>query len=189
MKPIFKATLIAALVLGAVSAQAAQNATLNITGKIVKSSCDVTIGDNNLDLGTWIPSDFTMGTPLAASTKSATVAFANCTGQDLAIGDSLIMLVEPVTQDSALTASGLWGEGAVENVGIELKATTGVVPVAQTLTPLANEIAIYTAGGTIQPVAGLTITPAKLTASLKNTAPITTYGKVKSSVIVSAFYE
>lgn len=189
MKQIFKATLVAALVLGAVSAQAAQNATLDISGKIVKSSCDVAIGNNNLDLGTWIPADFTIGTPLAASTKTATVAFANCTGEDLAAGDSLTMLLEPVTQDSALAASGLWGEGAVENVGIELKATTGVVPVAQTLTPTANDIAIYTAGGSTESVSGLTIAPAKIAATLKNTAVITTYGKVKSSVVVSAFYE
>lgn len=196
MKQIFKFSMMAALLAGSVTAvQAANNATLNISGKIAKTSCAVSIdqGLNDLNLGTWLPSDFNVGAPLAGSAKSTTVAFQNCAGSDVvATTGSILLKAEPVTQDSSLAAAGLWGDGVeVSNVGIYLTAQSPVIGTsAQALTPNANTVAVYkntTATG--QAVTGVTIPPVKLTAALQSTAAVTQYGNVKSSIILSAYQE
>lgn len=73
------APLAVALLAGTGAAQAASNAQITITANVVAATCDVSVSNSTLDLGSYTPAQFTgVATPIALSNKNFTVGLNNC---------------------------------------------------------------------------------------------------------------
>ncbi|MDK1711687.1 fimbrial protein [Serratia marcescens] len=196
-KQMMKVGLVAALVMGAMSAaNAASVADLTFTGAVTKATCDVNVVGGNtqtISLGKYAAAEFVaVGTPLAKSSKQVTLSFGSCIGEQIAAGDSLVL---SVSQQSglvpALSNAGLWGDNAI-GVGVQLTAESqdpDLIPV-DTLTPDENEMQIFTADNET-PAADAAPQPVVLTAALASYLPSAsiTSGTIKAPLEFSVSYD
>lgn len=188
---MMKMGVVAALVLGASTmAHAATNSTLQISGKITKATCDVSL-DNiaPVDLGTWLPADFTGNNIVGADTRVLT--FTGCTGQTDDAG-AMNLKLTATDQSSSASAADLWADAASvpTNVGIDITATGGFSASGTAVTPDNSYIPLSdkgSASGT--DASSLTINPVTLKMGLKaiNAGPVQP-GNIKSVIVASAVY-
>ncbi len=196
-KQMMKVGLVAALVMGAMSAaNAASVADLTFTGAVTKATCDVNVAGGNtqtINLGKYAAAEFVaVGTPLNKSSKQVTLSFGSCIGEQIAAGESLVL---SVSQQSglipALSNAGLWGDNAI-GVGVRLTAESqdpDMIPV-DALTPDENEMEIFTADGD-SPAADAAPQPVVLTAALESYLPSAsiTSGAIKAPLEFSVSYD
>ncbi|HFD2064125.1 TPA: fimbrial protein [Serratia marcescens] len=198
-KQMMKVGLVAALVMGAMSAaNAASVADLTFTGAVTKATCDVNVAGGNtqtISLGKYAGTEFSDTTPgiLAKSRKDITLSFGSCVGEDVAAGDSMTL---NVTQQSgvapALSTAQLWGDNAI-GVGVRLDAqSTAAGAVLKQLTPTDNFLNIFTApADNASPIADVAPRPVMLQAALESYLPNTaiTSGDIKAPLEFSVSYD
>ncbi|HHQ6628229.1 fimbrial protein [Serratia fonticola] len=90
---IFTLAPVVALLAGVGVAQAASNAQMTVTATVVAATCDVSVSNPNLDLGSYSKTSFTaVATPAAESIKNFTVGLSNCEAPKTA-GDTAYLVV------------------------------------------------------------------------------------------------
>lgn len=190
-KQIFKLGLVASLVMGATTfAHAGTGATVNFTGNIVKATCDVSAGtQQSVDLGSWTKADFATEGELTKSEKHVSLAFSDCTGEDIAKGGVMNLYANAGDQSAVLSSKDLWGDTASggTNVGIKLTGTQDG-GTENEITPQKNSMPIIAAVGDDTPATGLAPTPVDIKAVLSSTAAAVNAGAIKSSIVFSAAY-
>ena len=197
-KQMMKVGLVAALVMGAMSAaNAASVADLTFTGAVTKATCDVNVAGGNtqtINLGKYAAAEFVaVGTPLNKSSKQVTLSFSSCVGEQIAAGESLVLSVSQQSSVSpVLSNAGLWGDNPI-GVGVRLTAESqdpDLIPV-DALTPDENEMEIFTADDVASPAADAAPQPVVLTAALASYLPSAsiTSGTIKAPLEFSVSYD
>lgn len=126
-KNFFRLGLATSLVLGGLNvANAADTATVKITGRVIDATCDVApqgLTGNTLDLGGWAPTAFVDATT-KVGTKPFSVGLSNCTGTT----DATKNVYLTVSGNSMAGAPDLFADLGTQTVGVELaKASDGSV--------------------------------------------------------------
>lgn len=201
-KKIMKMGLIAAMTMGAVSgAHAASQASIDFTGKIVKTACDITLqnsSDSNISLGVFAATEF-VDTNTVHTAHGAPIMLntGNCAGADLPATESIKLVA---TQSNGaipatLSSEGLWGN-TDPGVGISLKGATysgtGTLPANFDVIAPNTGLVLYT-NNTAQPenVSGKLPKSVVLKAGLRaHVVPGEIQsGDIKSSIVFTAAYE
>lgn len=122
-KNIFKMAAMAALVAGGVNmAHAASSTTVTVHGSINTVTCDVTADKTDIDLGNYLPTDFTAtGAFPANKTQDFRISMSGCQGTASSVGQATLKLTGPVTS----TGASYFSDDAASQaaIGVAAKAT------------------------------------------------------------------
>lgn len=194
-KKLTQIAMATALVMGgAMSAHAADDAQINFIGHISKATCDVKVGGTGtIDLGSWLPGDFTNETTLLG-TKPVVVSVDGCSGANIATGKEMKLEAQSPDLSMALSQKNLWGNeaSATTGVGVDLTYTSAVETNNTPLTPNNNLINIMAAAGASgEAPATLDIKPVTIHASLRSYVPSASVkeGDISAAVIFNAVYK
>lgn len=103
------------------AASAAQNAQINVSGQIAAATCDLSVSNPNIDLGTHISADVVAG-DIANSQKDFTLQLTNCSK------DQTGTSVQLFAKGTALDANGdYFNTTANATVGVKLTSETNLV--------------------------------------------------------------
>lgn len=158
-KQMIKMTAMAAAMMGMMgvvnAAHAGSVAEIEMKAVVSKTTCDITMEGANgtlkpVNFGSFITSDFTgktAETPITAT--PFTVSFANCKGEDIAMGDNVeLQAMGPTANGSSQTAYGSTTSDA--SIGFALGLAWDNDPDASTITatsgtlnPKTNAVAIF----------------------------------------------
>lgn len=203
-KQMMKMSLVAAMVMGSMSgAHAASQATIDFTGKIVKTACDLSIpnaGDRSVNLGVYAAAEFTNTTDVHTTrTSPIMLDIGSCVGAAIPDGDALKLTAEQTNTSVPpnLKAENLWGDQDL-GAGIDLRVApysgSGTLPVPSTVFSPGSSLDLFTAsnGNGADPtnLAGLpkeVVIAAGLRAHAAPTAIKT--GDLKSTIVFTAAYE
>lgn len=102
-KNIFKMAAMAALVAGGINmAHAASSTTVTVHGSVNTVTCDVTADKTDIDLGNYLPGDFTAaGVFPSGKTQDFQIAMSGCAGTASPAGQATLKLTGPVTATGA----------------------------------------------------------------------------------------
>ncbi|EOE0525437.1 fimbrial protein [Providencia stuartii] len=99
------------------AASAGQNAEVNVSGQIAAATCDLSVSNPNIDLGTHISADITAAGDIASSAKDFTLQLTNCSK------DQTGASVQLFAKGTALDANGdYFNNTANATVGVKLTA-------------------------------------------------------------------
>lgn len=113
---------IAMILMGASAlSHAATNAELTVTGTVAAGTCDLTASKTSVDLGSFIPADFTeVGKPVADSQKDISLLLSNCKGTT--VGKETLGAI--TVKGTALARNkNIYNEDPTKTVGVMLTAT------------------------------------------------------------------
>lgn len=121
-KNIFKMAAMAALVAGGINmAHAASSTTVTVRGSINTVTCDISADKTDINLGNYLPGDFTTaGAFPAGKTQDFQIAFSGCAGTATGAGQATIKVSGPVTTAGASYFSDSATQAAV---GVAQKAS------------------------------------------------------------------
>lgn len=112
---------IAMILMGASAlSHAATNAELTVTGTVAAGTCDLTASKTSVDLGSFVPADFTeVGKPVADSQKDISLLLSNCKGTT--VGKDTLGAI--TVRGTALSRNAnLYNEDPTKSVGVILTA-------------------------------------------------------------------
>lgn len=158
-KQMIKMTAMAAAMMGMMgvvnAAHAANLADVEMRAVVSKTTCDITMDGADgalkvVDFGSFVPGDFTgkvAATPITAT--PFTVSFANCKGEDVAMGDNVeLQAMGPTAIGSSQTAFGSTTSDAKIGFALGLAwtndaAASTITATSGTLNPKTNAVAIF----------------------------------------------
>lgn len=177
-KNIFKMAAMAALMAGGINmAQAASSTTVTVHGSINTVTCDITANKADVNLGNYLPGDFTAAgafSTVAGRTQDFQIALSGCAGTAGAAGQANLKLSGPVTTASDAYFSDDSTSEAAVGVALKAKPTTlltngQVIPAGEAgdATTVLNNTKLDFTTGLISSVATNTKTGQQIAAPLK----------------------
>ncbi|WP_273802846.1 fimbrial protein [Providencia rettgeri] len=119
-KALVSLCVAAGLSLTGVTAVAAQNAQITVTGQIAAATCDLNVTNTNIDLGSHISSSVTQVGVIANSEYDFQLGLSNCSQDFTAAPSKNIQLF--AKGSSLTTDASLFSTAANGTVGVQLKA-------------------------------------------------------------------
>lgn len=173
------APVVVTLFAGTGVAQAASNAQITITANVVTATCDVSLSNPNLDLGSYSKSAFTaVATPITGSVKNFTVGLSNCETPEKA-GDKASLIVSGQT----LGGNPNIFNGTGTNTGIMLS----LVDKPTAYITSGQKLEVATAGETPAP-GDFNAKSLRLQAALASTSTTPDIGMVSAPILFSFAY-